>query len=124
MPGVLTYSIYWCGSMSGGMAMPGGWTMSMAWMRIPGQTWLDAAASFMGMWVVMMAAMMLLSLVPMLASYRRSVRGPDEARLGGLTALAGVGCFLVRAVVGASVASLTICTGPRRPEGNKGESAL
>src|SRR5258708_3300553 len=47
-------TIYWCGLMSGGMPMPGGWTMSMAWMRMPGQSWLDAAVSFMGMWVVMM----------------------------------------------------------------------
>jgi hypothetical protein len=34
--------------------MTGGWTMSMAWMRMPGQTWPGAAASFLGMWVVMM----------------------------------------------------------------------
>jgi hypothetical protein len=28
-------TIVWCGSMSAmGMQMPGGWTMSMAWMRI------------------------------------------------------------------------------------------
>jgi hypothetical protein len=34
-------TIVWCASMSamGGMPMPGGWTMSMAWMRMPGQTW-------------------------------------------------------------------------------------
>jgi hypothetical protein len=32
-------TIVWCASMSamGGMPMPGGWTMSMAWMRMPGQ---------------------------------------------------------------------------------------
>jgi predicted metal-binding membrane protein len=49
-----------CASMSamGGMPMPGGWTMSMSWMRMPGQTWPGAAASFLGMWVVMMVAMM------------------------------------------------------------------
>ena len=46
-------TIVWCESMSamGGTAMPGGWTMSMAWMRMPGQTWPGAAASFLGMWV-------------------------------------------------------------------------
>ena len=38
------------------MPMPGGWTMSMVWMRMPGQTWPGAAASFLGMWVVMMVA--------------------------------------------------------------------
>jgi predicted metal-binding membrane protein len=40
--------------------------MSMAWMRMSGQTWPVAAASFFGMWSVMMVAMMLPSLVPML----------------------------------------------------------
>ena len=55
-------TIVWCASMS---AVPGGWTMSMAWMRTPGQTWPGAAALFLVMWVVMMAAMMLASLVPM-----------------------------------------------------------
>src|SRR4026207_357981 len=53
-------TIVWCASMSamGEMAMPGGWMMSMAWMRMPGQTWPGAAASFIGMWIVMMMAMM------------------------------------------------------------------
>jgi hypothetical protein len=74
--------------------MPGGWTMSMAWMRMPGQTWAVAAASFLGMWVVMMVAMMLPSLVPMLLPYREAVAGTGEARLGWLTALVGVGYFL------------------------------
>ena len=61
-------TIVWCASMSAmdGMTMPGGWTMSMAWMRMPGQTWLGAVASFLGMWVVMMVAMMLPTLVPIL----------------------------------------------------------
>jgi predicted metal-binding membrane protein len=90
-------TMVWCASMSamGGMPMPGGWTMSMAWMRMPGQTWPGAAASFLGMWVVMMVAMMLPSLVPMLSRYRRAVGGTGETRLGPLTALVGVGYFLV-----------------------------
>src|SRR5215831_16646210 len=68
-------TIAWCSSMSamGGMLMPGGWTMSMTWMRMPDQTWGGAAASFVGMWVVMMVAMMLPSLVPMLWRYRQAV---------------------------------------------------
>ena len=37
-------------SAMGEMAMPGGWTMSMAWMRMPGQTWPNAAMSFLAMW--------------------------------------------------------------------------
>jgi len=95
-------TIAWCASMSamGGMPMPGGWTMSMAWMRMPGQTWPGAAASFLGMWVVMMVAMMLPSLVPMLKRYRESVGNTGETRLGRLTALVGVGYFFVWAMFG------------------------
>ena len=56
------------------MPMPGGWTMSMAWMRMPGQTWPGAAAGFLAMWAVMMVAMMLPSLMPVLLRHRRPVR--------------------------------------------------
>src|SRR5579864_4948120 len=47
-----------CRAMSGGMPMPGGWMMSMAWMQMPGQTWLGAGASFVAMWLLMTVAMM------------------------------------------------------------------
>jgi predicted metal-binding membrane protein len=63
-------TIVLCRSMSGGMAMPGGWTMSMAWMRMPAQTWLGAAAMFTLMWLTMMVAMMLPSLAPILRHLR------------------------------------------------------
>jgi predicted metal-binding membrane protein len=87
-------------STMGGMPMPGGWTMSMAWMRMPGQTWLGATASFLGMWLVMMFAMMLPSLLPMLRHYREAVARAGEAPLGRLTVLVGVGYFLVWTVFG------------------------
>src|SRR4030081_3439051 len=79
-------TIVWCASMSamGEMAMPGGWTMSMAWMRMPGQTWPGAAASFLGMWVAMMVAMMLPSLLPMLWRYREAARKAGATRPGRL----------------------------------------
>ena len=100
-------TIRWCGSMSamGEMPMPGGWTMSMTWMRMPGQSWPGAAAFFLGMWVVMMVAMMLPSLVPMLWRYRRAVREMGNARPGRptalrLTALVGVGYFFVWTMFG------------------------
>src|SRR3954452_21130043 len=84
-------TIVWCASMSamGGMPMPGGWTMSMAWMRMPGQSWPSAAAMFLGMWVVMMVAMMLPSLAPMLWRYRQTVAAASERRLRRLTTLVG-----------------------------------
>jgi predicted metal-binding membrane protein len=84
-------TVYWCRSMSGGMPMPGGWTMSMAWMRMPGESWPVAAASFMGMWLVMMIAMMLPSLTLTLSRY------------SGATATAGAGYFFVWILFGAAV---------------------
>ncbi|HEY6441820.1 MAG TPA: DUF2182 domain-containing protein [Candidatus Acidoferrales bacterium] len=98
-------TIIWCGSMSsmGDMPMPGGWKMSMAWMRMPGQTWPEAAASFLGMWIVMMVAMMLPSLVPMLQRYRQAVDSTSEARIDRLTALVGIGYFFVWIVFGMAV---------------------
>jgi predicted metal-binding membrane protein len=103
-------TIVWCASMSemGGMPMPGGWTMSMAWMRMPGQTWPGAAAAFLGMWVVMMVAMMLPSLVPMLWRYRQAVGRTRETRVGLLTALVGAGYFFVWTVFGMAAFPLGI----------------
>lgn len=90
-------AVTWCSSMSGmgGMPMPGGWTMSMTWMRMPGQSWPGAAASFVGMWVVMTVAMMLPSLVPTLWRYRRAVSRISAAPLDLLTSLVGIGYFSV-----------------------------
>ena len=68
-------TVLWCGSMASmpGMEMPGGWRMSMAWMRMPGQSWPGAAATFIGMWGVMMVAMMLPVFLTMLMRYRATV---------------------------------------------------
>jgi predicted metal-binding membrane protein len=98
-------TITWCTSMSamGEIPMPGGWTMSMAWMPVCGQTWPGAAAGFVGMWVVMMVAMMLPSLVPMLQRYRQAVGRTGETRMGRLTTLVGMGYFFVWTVLGMAV---------------------
>ncbi len=98
-------TVVWCASMSSmpGMPMPGGWTMSMAWMRMPGQTWIGAAASFTGMWAVMMVAMMLPSLVPMLGRYRETVDLTGNPRLGWLTVRVGLGYFVVWGLLGVAV---------------------
>jgi len=103
-------TIVWCASMSAkrGMPMPGGWAMSMVWMRMPGQTWPEAAASFIGMWVVMMVAMMVPSLAPMLWRYRQAVGWKGESRLGGLTLLAGLGYFFVWTLFGLAVFPLGV----------------
>ena len=73
----------------------------MSTMPMSGQTWLGAAASFLAMWVVMMVAMMLPSLVPTLGRYR-------QAGLGPMTALVGVGYFVVWTVFGMAVYPLVV----------------
>ena len=102
--GSAALTIGWCASMAamGGMPMPGGWTMSMAWMRMPGQSWPGAAASFLGMWIVMMVAMMLPSLIPMLSRYRQTTAS------GWHTALVGLGYFFVWSVLGIMVYPLGV----------------
>lgn len=91
-----------CSAMSamGEMPMPGSWTMSMAWMRMPGQSWPETAMAFLGMWMVMMAAMMLPSLVPLLWRYRQAWVGTSRKRMDGLTARVGLAYFLVWSVFG------------------------
>ena len=91
-----------------GMPMPGGWTMSMMWMRMPGQTWAGAAAVFIGMWAAMMVAMMLPALVPMLWRYREAVGRAGAARLGQLTSVVGAGYFAVWIVFGMGVFPLGV----------------
>ena len=85
------------------MPMPDGGMMSMAWMPMCGQSWLGAAASFLGMWTMMMAAMMLPSLVPMLWRYRQTVASAGPLSSGLLTVLVAGGYFLVWIVLGAAI---------------------
>lgn len=92
----------------GEMPMPAGGTMSMAWTLMPGQTWLSAAGSFLGMWVLMMMAMMLPSLIPMLWRYREAIVRTDQRRLAPLTALVGAGYFFVWTVFGTAVFPLGV----------------
>jgi predicted metal-binding membrane protein len=65
-----------------------------------------AAASFLGMWVVMMVAMMLPSLVPMLLRYRRAVGGAGAGRMDLLTLVVGAGYFFVWTLAGVAVFAL------------------
>jgi predicted metal-binding membrane protein len=73
----LLATVRMCRAMQGGMSMPGGWTMSMAWMRMPGQSRVAAATMFLGMWLAMMIAMMLPSAAPRFLGCRES--GPAAA---------------------------------------------
>ena len=73
--------------------MPGGWTLSMVWTPMPGETWAGGGARFVAMWLVMMVAMMLPPLLPMLTRLRGN----------RLAALAGVAYFSVWALCGVAV---------------------
>ena len=86
----------------GEMAMSGG-TMTTMWMRMPGQSWPGTATSFFFMWVVMMVAMMLPSLVPSLWRYRECVRRTDFTHENRLTTFVAVGYFVVWAAIGVIV---------------------
>ena len=66
-----------------------------------GPTWSGGAISFLGMWIVMMAAMMLPSLAPMLQRYRRSVGGWPAV-------LVSAGYFFVWSLVGVIVFPLGV----------------
>src|ERR1039457_165147 len=94
-------TIYLCRSMAGGMDMPGGWTMSMMWMRMPGQSWAAAVAMFLLMWLAMMVAMMLPSALPMLVKFRRSLT--ENGNAGGPMMLVASGYFFVWMVCGVVV---------------------
>jgi predicted metal-binding membrane protein len=101
-------TIVWGASMStmGGMPMPGGWTMSMTWM--PGQDWSGAALSFLGMWVVMMVAMMMPSLAPMLLRYRQAIGTKSHSPGDWLTVVVGAGYFFVWTIFGIAVFPLGV----------------
>jgi predicted metal-binding membrane protein len=95
-------TVHFCRSMSGGMDMPGGWTMSMMWMPMPGYTWTGSAVMFVLMWLVMMVAMMLPSALPMLLNIRRWPIHNFEA----LAIFAALGYFFIWTLIGGIVYAL------------------
>ncbi|HTU66134.1 MAG TPA: DUF2182 domain-containing protein [Steroidobacteraceae bacterium] len=100
-------TVYWSAAMPPmAMDMPGGWTMSMTWMRMPGQGWAGATVSFVAMWSVMMVAMMLPAFVPMLMRYRDARPGAAPIELlavgagyFGAWAALGLACWPVGVAV-------------------------
>ncbi len=91
-----------CSGMSGGMTMPGGWSLSMTWMRMDDRSWGAAGAVFVGTWTLMMVAMMLPALVPVLRCYARRAEGAGASGAGA-AALAGAGYFAVWSALGVAV---------------------
>ncbi len=97
------YTIDTARDMSSAMPMPGGWSMSMAWMSMGHQSAVAHATMFLVMWTVMMIAMMLPSVLPAVLLHRgllgaRVGRG-DAA--GGSQLLLLAGYFAVWVAFGA-----------------------
>lgn len=65
-------------SMTLSMPMPGGWSMSMAWMAMGDQSAPERAAMFLAMWTVMMIAMMLPSAMPAVLLHGGLIRSRRE----------------------------------------------
>lgn len=87
----------------GGTPMPGGWTLSMAWTRMCGQDWPDAAGSFLAMWMAMMVSMMAPVLAHALWRYDRGVPAASTARVAGLTLQVAAAYLLVWGLTGVAV---------------------
>lgn len=85
------------------MQMTGGAMPSMPWVPACGESWIGAAASFLGMWTVMMAVMMLPSLVPALWRYGRSAGRAGVASPALPTALAAAGYLSIWILLGVMV---------------------
>jgi predicted metal-binding membrane protein len=88
-------TVYFCRSMCCEREMPGGWNMSMMWMRMRGQTWSASALSFLLMWLAMMVAMMLPSALPTFLRSGRPWRSLCCMATGyfAIWAAAGVGTY-------------------------------
>jgi predicted metal-binding membrane protein len=106
--GSFAATIYFCRSLCCEMEMPGGWTMSMMWMRMHGQTWLASAANFMLMWLAMMVAMMLPSALPMFLRTRREWTALCFVTVGYffIWFVAGAGIYLLGAALAAAAMQL------------------
>jgi predicted metal-binding membrane protein len=94
-------TVHFCRSMAGGMGMPGGWTMSMMWMPMPGCTWMESAAVFLLAWLAMMVAMMMPSALPTLLNLRRPSN--QHGNFAVLASAAVSGYFFVWMLVGVVV---------------------
>lgn len=101
--GAWLYTLREARMMSSTMPMPGGWSMSMAWMSMGVQSLPEHAAMFLIMWAVMMVAMMLPSVMPAVLLHQRlietRVQRGEHASGSNLLLLAGY--FFVWVLFGA-----------------------
>jgi predicted metal-binding membrane protein len=97
------YTISTAGAMASAMPMPGGWSMSMAWMSMGNQPPAAHAAMFLVMWAVMMIAMMLPSVMPAVLLHQRLIDSRTQRgdRRAGSHVLLLAGYFVVWMAFGA-----------------------
>lgn len=79
----------------GEVPMAGGWSMSTAWTPLCGGSWPAAAGAFLGMWAIMMTAMMLPSFTPVLWRFRERAALAGVARPSLFVLWAGLAHLLV-----------------------------
>ena len=101
-------TVYFCRSMCCELEMPGGWTMSMMWMRMPSQTWLGSTTAFLLMWLAMMVAMMLPSALPMFLSTWHSLAETGATNSHASMLLMASGYFATWLAAGAGVYALGV----------------
>jgi predicted metal-binding membrane protein len=92
-------TVTWCGSLC---------QMHGTWQRMPGQGWPEHFLGFLGMWAVMMVAMMMPVFTPALLRFRRSlatVSGDEAQRLSGRMA---AGYFTAWSLLGVGVYPLGV----------------
>ncbi|MEW6644712.1 MAG: DUF2182 domain-containing protein [Pseudomonadota bacterium] len=109
----LTASVVGCRAMAaaGALLRPCGWTVTMGWTPMPGQSAASAVASFLGMWTVMMVAMMLPSLMPVLWRCQMSISRAGVRHVGRQIVLIGFSYFLAWSAVGFSALPLALTLG-------------
>ena len=97
------YTISTANTMSAAMPMPGGWSMSMAWMSMGSQSLLAHTGMFLLMWTAMMIAMMLPSVMPAVLLHRQMIKVRLErgVRNSGSHVLMLAGYFSVWVAFGA-----------------------
>jgi predicted metal-binding membrane protein len=101
-------TVHFCRSMCCELDMPGGWTMSMMWLGMRGQTGAGSATSFLLMWLAMMVAMMMPSALPMFLSARRALTGTRAAPALAFLTLMAAGYFTIWLAIGAGIYALGI----------------
>jgi len=104
----LSATVYYGLTMAGGMDMPGGWRMSMMWMRMEGQSWGGLFLMFLSMWTAMMLAMMLPSVMGKWLLLYRSLVWKRALHPGLSTGLVALGYFTVWTLFGFGVYALGI----------------